>query len=62
MEVPDPVGWDAARGPWHQLVDRMVMRWEEFGSFNVVLDGVVPEPVLAGFEARDDRMTRLARV
>src|SRR3954469_6695117 len=62
MKLPDPVGWDPARRTVDGLPRRMVCRWGQLRSVDVVVDGVVPEPLLTGFVARDDRMPRAVRV
>src|SRR5208282_2980157 len=43
-------------GPGHRLVNRMMLRRRELGTFVHFLGLVAVEPVLAGFEAADERV------
>jgi hypothetical protein len=62
MQLLIPVDGYATDRSGHRLVQRMVIRWNQFGAVDVVLDCVVPEPVLARLEAVDDAMARTRRV
>ena len=56
MELPLPTRRHAAGRSWHWLVERVVMRRSEDGALQELFGRVIPEPVLAGLEALDDRM------
>jgi hypothetical protein len=49
--VRHTVGWSG-----HGLVERMVMRRDEFGTVDVIVRGIVVEPVFARLEAVDHRV------
>ncbi|HUR16687.1 MAG TPA: hypothetical protein VMZ33_05340 [Candidatus Limnocylindrales bacterium] len=51
-----PVPWDTAFGPRRGLVQWMAVGSRKDWPFAVLLVGVMPEPVLVGLEALDDRM------
>ena len=55
------VGHPAARS-WDGLILGSAIGRREFGPVVVLVGSVVPEPVLAGFEGPDDRMSRRAPV
>ena len=52
--MPFPISRYTSRGPWHRLVQRVVLRRRERRTFECLLADVVPEPVLAWLEAPDD--------
>ena len=52
-----PILWHPAAGPGDGLVLRAADRRGEFGPVVVLVGLVIPEPVLAGFERADDRVT-----
>src|SRR5690242_16113640 len=56
VEVTLPVPGHPTCRSGHRLVERVVMRGSEHGAVEILLGGVVPEPVLPGLEALDDRM------
>lgn len=56
MQLVLPVGRHPTGRSGHGLVQRVVVRWRQRRSFEVLLARVVPEPVLARFVAVDDRM------
>src|SRR4029079_6281877 len=56
VEVTLPVPGHPTRRSGHRMVERVVVWRSEHGSLEVLLGGVIPEPVLAGLEALDDRM------
>ena len=56
VQLALPVRWHAASRTRHGLAERMVMRRSEDGTLEHLLGRVIPEPVLAGLEALDDRM------
>ena len=62
MKVPLPVRRDPIRGSRHRLVQRMLVWRRQGKAFDVLLIGVIPEPVLAGLVALDDRMPGLGGV
>src|SRR6516165_2069878 len=62
MYVEPPVAWHAVLRSRDALVERMVLRRGEHRAVEGILGLVVPEPVLAGLEALDDRMPRYLRV
>src|SRR5258707_6968746 len=51
-----PVRWHAPGRSGHGLVERVVVRRSENGTLEELLGRVIPEPVLAGLEALDDRV------
>jgi hypothetical protein len=51
MEVALPVRRHSPRGSRRRLVERMMLWWSERRTVVELLGAVVPEPVLAGFEA-----------
>src|SRR6202051_2652384 len=63
VELPPPVGGDAARRAWHRLLPRVALRAGELRACLVeVLFRVGPEPGLPRLEAADDRMAGLLGV
>jgi hypothetical protein len=56
VQLALPVRRDAAGWSWHRLVERVVMRRCEDGTLEELFLHVIPEPILAGFEALGDRM------
>ncbi len=59
MEMLLPIGWDTAGRAWRWLTQGMMLWSGEFRAGEGLLTPVVPEPVLSGFEAANDRMARL---
>jgi hypothetical protein len=51
-----PVARDTSRWSGHRLVERMVLRTRQTWTCEGFFGAVVPEPVLAGLKAPDDRM------
>src|SRR5579859_1056192 len=62
VQPAPPVFWYPAGGAGHGLIQWMVVRRAEGRAFEVLLPGVVPEPILAGLEALNDRVSMLRRV
>ena len=62
MQVALPVRGDAVGGPGHGLVLGVVLRPGQHRAVAHRAVAVVEEPVLAGLEAREDRMPVLAGV
>ena len=62
VQVARPVMRHAFGGPEHRLVDWVMLRRSEDGTFGVAFRRVVPEPVLARLVAPDDSMPRVDRV
>jgi hypothetical protein len=56
MEVALPVCRHSPGGSRRRLVERMMLWWGERRTVVELLGAVVPEPVLARFEAADQRM------
>ena len=56
VEQTPPVWGNAPGWTGHRLIRRMVMRRRQRGSLPELVGPVVPEPLLARFEAADDRM------
>lgn len=55
-ELLAPIGGKSLSGSWRGLVEGMTGRWAEVGAVGVVVGVVIPEPVLAGFEASNHVM------
>src|SRR5689334_9180762 len=62
VEMVLPVVRHAALRSGHRLVFRVTVRRRQRGTLAVLLRFVVPEPVLAGLEALDDRMAEVRRM
>jgi hypothetical protein len=62
MEVAWPVRRDSHGGSGRRLIERMMLWWGERWTVVELFGGVVPEPVLAGFEAADQRVTGIGCV
>jgi hypothetical protein len=62
MEVALPVRRDSPGGSGRRLIERMMLWWGERWTVVELFGGVVPEPVLAGFEAADQRVTGIGCV
>ena len=62
VELPFPVVRHLPRRPGGRLAERVVLRWGERRTVSDLVRAVVVVPALAGFEARDDPMTRLPGV
>jgi hypothetical protein len=58
MEVPLPVGRHLPGRPWSRLAERVMLGRGERWTLRHPVRLVVVEPVLAGFETRDDPVTR----
>src|ERR671914_491728 len=59
MELALPVEWHSTHRARHRLVERVVARRSQRRTFEILLGGVVPEPVLAGLVTLDDRVLAL---
>ena len=62
MKVALPVRRHSPGGSRRRLIERMMLRWGERRTVVELLGGVVPEPVLTGFEAADQRVPRIGCV
>jgi hypothetical protein len=62
VELTPPVFGHETSGPGHGLVERVVPWRGELGTLRIGLGRVVPEPVLAGLIALDDRVPFSHRV
>jgi hypothetical protein len=62
MEVALPVSGYSPRGAGRGLIERMMLWWGEWRTVVELFGAVVPEPVLAGFEAADQGVTGIGRV
>jgi hypothetical protein len=62
VQVSLPVPGHATSRPRRRLVERMLQRRRELGSFEKLLARVVPEPVLAWLVTPDDRVPSLGSV
>jgi hypothetical protein len=57
VQVALPVTWHPSSWTRRRLVQRMVFGWRQRGSLEDLFGQVVPEPILAWFEAPDDAVT-----
>ncbi len=62
MKVPLPVSRYVTPRSWDRLVEWMMVWGSQLGSVRELIRLVVPEPVLLGLEALDDRVPSLGRV
>ncbi len=62
MEVALPVRRHSPGRSGRRLIERMMLWWGERRTVVELFGGVVPEPVLAGFEAADQRVTGIGCV
>jgi len=62
MELALPVTGHSTGWAGHRLVERVIMRRGQDRSFEILLGGVIPIPVLVRLEALDDRMADGVRV
>lgn len=58
MKLLFPVRRHAAGRAGHRLIQGVVMRRRQLGSIRELIGPVVVEPVLAGLETLNDRVTR----
>jgi hypothetical protein len=62
VETPLPVARDTAGGPWHWLVEWMVLGGCQPWTNERLFRPVIPKPVLARLKAPNDRMPRFFSV
>ena len=62
MKVTLPVAGHAARWSRRRLIGWVVLRIRQCRTFEELVRGVIPKPILPGFEASDDAVARILGV